>query len=49
MKVGATMTTKDIMYLLLALIVLYITQWDLKDEYEWYKFMDHIFFLGERE
>ena len=43
------MTTKDIMYLLLALIVLYFTQWDLRDEYEWDKFIDHIFFLGKRE
>ena len=43
------MTTKDLMYLLFALIALYFTQCDLIDEYKWYKFMDRIFFLGKRE
>lgn len=43
------MTLKDFMYLLFALIVLYFTQWDLREDHEWDKFIDHMFFLGERK
>lgn len=43
------MTIKDFMYLLFAIIVFYFSHLDLRAEYEWDKFIDYMFFLGERE
>lgn len=42
------MTLKDFMYLLFAIIVFYFSHWDLREDYELEKFIDRLFFLGER-